>query len=143
MRWDTTLHSELNRFFNSAFEQAASRRWTPAMDLVEEADHYVLRADLPGMKLDDVSIEVNGDVLTLSGERARDPREGQGGFFHLERPTGSFSRTLTLPKGVDVDAIAATFADGVLEVRVPKPEQVKPRRIEISTGGAERELIEQ
>lgn len=135
MRWETTLQSELNRFFNTAFDQpTAGRRWVPAMDLIEVADHYVLRADLPGLSHEDVKIEVEDTVLTLSGERARDPREGHDGFFRLERPTGAFSRTLTLPQGVDADAISATFADGVLEVSIPKPEQAKPRRIEILRG---------
>ncbi len=132
MRWETTLQSELNRFFNTAFDQPAGRRWVPAMDLIEAADHYVLRADLPGLTHDDLEIEVEDTVLTLSGERARDPREGHDGFFRLERPTGAFSRTLTLPQGVDVDAITASVANGVLEVAIPKPEQTKPRRIEIS-----------
>lgn len=142
MRWETTLQSELNRFFNTAFDQPAGRRWVPAMDLIEVADHYVLRADLPGLSHDDVKIEVNDNVLTLSGERARDPREGHDGFFRLERPTGVFSRTLTLPQGVDADAIGASFADGVLEVTIPKPEEAKPRRIEI-TPASKQTLIEQ
>jgi HSP20 family protein len=126
--------------FNSAFDRAANRRWIPAMDLVETADHFLLRADLPGLRLEDVRLEVEDTTLTLSGQRARDPREGQDGFFRLERPYGAFSRTLTLPKGVDADAITASFADGVLEIAIPKPEQAKPRRIEI-TGGT-REVIE-
>jgi HSP20 family protein len=125
----------------TAFDQLANRRWVPAMDLIETADRFVLRADLPGMREEDVNIEVEDRTLTLSGERARDPREGQDGFFRLERPYGAFSRTLTLPKGVDVDAITASFADGVLEVAIPKPEQAKPRRIEITPGN--RELIEE
>jgi HSP20 family protein len=110
------------------------------MDLFETADDFVLRADLPGLKQEDVTIEVEDNHLTLSGERARDPREGQDGFFRLERPAGAFARTLTLPKGVDAEAITASFADGVLEVSIPKPEAVKPRRIEINAGT--RELIE-
>lgn len=139
MRWETTLQSELNRLFNSAFDAPAARGWVPAMDLVEAADHYVLRADLPGLTQSDVAIEVNDSTLTLSGERARDPREGHDGFFRLERPTGRFSRQLTLPKGVDVDAIAASFADGVLEISIPKPAESRPRRIEI---GARQATIE-
>jgi HSP20 family protein len=145
MRWEplrelNTLQTEMNRLFNTAFDQPASRRWIPAMDLVETADHFVLRADLPGLKQEDVKIEVEDGTLLLSGERARDPREGQDGYFRLERPYGAFSRTLTLPKGVDADAITASFADGVLEVAIPKPEQAKPRRIEITAG--DREVIE-
>lgn len=139
MRWETTLHSELNRLFNTAFDPRAAR-WTPAMDIVEAADHYVLRADLPGLRREDVAIEVHGDTLTLSGERASDPREGRDGFFRLERPFGAFSRTLTLPKGVDLDAVTAAFTDGVLEITVPKPAEAQPRRIEI---GDKQAVIEQ
>ncbi|MEA2126806.1 MAG: hypothetical protein QOI80_3588 [Solirubrobacteraceae bacterium] len=139
MRWEplrelNTLQSEMNRLFNTAFDPSTQRAWVPAMDLVENADHFVLRADLPGLKLEDVKIEVEDGTLTLAGERARDPREAKDGLFRLERPYGAFSRTLTLPKGIDVDAITATFADGVLEVAIPKPEQAKPRRVEITAG---------
>jgi HSP20 family protein len=140
MRWEPfrelqTLQNEMNRLFTTAFDPSTTGRgWLPPMDLFETADDFVLRADLPGLKQEDVKIEVEDNHLTLSGERARDPREGQDGFFRLERPSGAFTRTLTLPKGVDADAITASFADGVLEVHIPKPEQAKPRRIEIRPG---------
>ena len=141
MRWEPfrelqTLQSEMNRLFNTAFDPATTgtRGWLPPMDLFETADAFVLRADLPGMRQEDVKIEVEDNHLTLSGERARDPREGQDGFYRLERPYGAFTRTLTLPKGVDAEAITASFDNGVLEVAIPKPEQAKPRRIEITPG---------
>jgi HSP20 family protein len=141
MRWEPfrelqTLQGEMNRLFNTAFDPstAGSRGWVPAMDLFETAEAFVLRADLPGLRQEDVKIEVEDNHLTLSGERARDPREGQDGFFRLERPSGPFTRTLTLPKGVDAEAISASFGEGVLEVHLPKPEQAKPRRIEIRAG---------
>ena len=140
MRWEPfrelqTLQGEMNRLFNTAFDPtSASRGWLPAMDLFETAEAFVLRADLPGLKQEDVKIEVEDNHLTLSGERARDPREGQDGFFRLERPAGEFTRTLTIPKGVDAESITASFDNGVLEVQIPKPEQAKPRRIEIKAG---------
>jgi HSP20 family protein len=139
MRWEplrelNTLQSEMNRLFNTAFDQPGAGRWVPAMDLVESADHYVVSADLPGLKLEDVKIEVEDATLTVSGQRARDPREGRDGFYRFERAFGAFSRTLTLPKNVDAKAITATFADGVLELTIPKPEQAKPHRIEITPG---------
>ena len=156
VRWEPTreLHSiqqEMNRLFNTFFDAPATggsggaRRWVPAMDLVETDDHFVLRADLPGLEEGDVKIEVNENVLTVSGERRFEHEAKKDGFYRLERGAGRFERSLTLPEGVDFDAIAATFDKGVLEIRVPKPEQRKPRRVEIAVGGgapAEQPAIE-
>jgi HSP20 family protein len=127
----------MNRLFNTAFDAPAggnggSRRWTPAMDLVETDDHFVLRADLPGMEQSDVTIELEDNVLTVSGERKAEHQEKHEGFYRLERAFGSFSRSLTLPKGIDPEAVTAEFSNGVLEVHVPKPEERKPRKIEIA-----------
>jgi HSP20 family protein len=143
VRWEplrelNSLQSEMNRLFNTVFDAPQTggggsmlRRWVPAMDLVEAGDHFVLRADLPGMSEDDVSIEFEDGTLTLSGERKAEHEETKEGFHRVERSFGTFSRSLTLPKGVDADAVTASFDRGVLEVRIPKPEQKKPRRIEI------------
>jgi HSP20 family protein len=147
VRWEpvrelTTLQSEMNRLFNTFFDTptsgdgAPARRWVPAMDLVEHDDHFVLTADLPGVTQEDVSIEVQADVLTISGERKTSQESSGTGYYRLERSTGAFSRTLTLPEGVDPEAVEASFANGVLEVRIPKPEQRKPRRVSISVGDA-------
>ncbi len=128
--------SEVNRLFNTllAPEAGRSQRWSPAMDLVEAEDHYLLRADLPGMGEEDVSIEINENVLTVAGER-RDEQERQGqGWHRVERTFGHFSRSLALPEGVNADAVTASFDRGVLSIRVPKPEQRKPRRVEIRAG---------
>jgi HSP20 family protein len=113
------------------------------MDLVETEDHFVLRADLPGLSEDDVKIELEGSVLTISGERkARDEARGEG-FYRLERAYGQFTRALTLPEGIDGDGITASFDRGVLEVSIPKPEERKPRRVAIGvTGGAQSKTIE-
>jgi HSP20 family protein len=145
VRWEpfrelSSLQTEMNRLFNAAFEgsggspAAAARRWTPAMDLLETDEQFVLRADLPGLSEDDVSIELEDNILTVSGERKAEHEEKREGFYRMERSYGAFSRSLTLPKGVDPEAVTAAFDRGVLEVRVPKPEQRKPRRITISTG---------
>ncbi len=134
VRWEPAreLHlvqQEMNRLFNTFFDTPAgsagsgpARRWMPAMDLVETDDHFVLRADLPGLGEDDVRIEVDGNTLTVSGERTFEHEAKKDGFYRLERGSGSFSRSLTLPEGIDPEAIAASFDKGVLEVRVPKPE---------------------
>jgi HSP20 family protein len=102
----------------------------------------VLRADLPGMTRDDVKLEIEENVLTVSGERRTEHAENEQGFYRLERAFGTFSRSLTLPKGVDGDAVTASFTDGVLEVHVPKPAQAKPRRVEIAVGGEEPKVLE-
>ena len=147
VRWEplrelTTLQNEMNRLFGSAFDTptpgnaGALRRWMPAMDLVESEEHFVLRADLPGMSEEDVNIEVEERVLTISGERKAELTATKDGYQRFERAFGSFSRSLTLPDGIDAAAVSASFDRGVLEVRIPKPEQRKPRKISIGVGGA-------
>jgi len=153
VRWEpfrelSSLQTEMNRLFNTAFDTSpggnggGSRRWAPAMDLLETEDHFVLRADLPGMTQSDVNIELEDNVLTVSGERKAEHEEKREGFYRVERAFGSFSRSLTLPKGVDADAVTAGFDNGVLEVRIPKPEERKPRKITIGTAGEEPKTIE-
>jgi HSP20 family protein len=146
VRWEplrelSSLQNEMNRLFNTAFDAPATpgnggamRRWVPAMDLLETADHFVLRADLPGLTQDDVNIELEDSTLTVSGERKSEHEDKQEGYYRVERAFGSFSRSLTLPKGIDADAVTASFENGVLEIRVPKPEERKPRRISIAVG---------
>jgi HSP20 family protein len=127
--------SEIHRLFNTLFEDGnLQQRWVPAMDLVESEDHFVLRADLPGLGEDDVSIEIRDNTLTISGERKSEYERKERGWYRVERSTGAFSRSLALPEGVDADGVSAHFDKGVLEVRIPKPEQRKPRRVEIRAG---------
>jgi HSP20 family protein len=109
-------------------------RWAPAMDLVETEDAFLLKADLPGLSEEDVALEVQDNVLTLSGERRFEHEVKRDGYHRIERGSGSFARSLTLPDGVDPDAIAASFDRGVLEIRIPKPEAKKPRRLQIAVG---------
>ena len=105
------------------------------MDLVEAGDDFVLRADLPGLSEGDVNIELEDNVLTISGERKAEHEERKEGYYRVERASGSFSRSLTLPEGIDPERVHASFDRGVLEVRIPKPEQRKPRKVTISAGG--------
>jgi HSP20 family protein len=147
VRWEpfrelSTLQSEMNRLFNSVFESptgagngGAARRWMPAMDIVETEDDFVLRADLPGMSEDDVKIEFEDGTLTITGERKAEHETKNEGYYRVERAYGSFSRSLTLPQGVNPEGVTAKFDRGVLEVRVPKPVERKPRRIEIGASG--------
>ena len=151
VRWEpfrelSSLQTEMNRLFNAAFDtpggNGGRRRWMPAMDLVETDEHFVLRADLPGMTESDVNIELEDNVLTVSGERKSEHDERRDGFYRVERSFGSFSRSLTLPKGIDAEGVTAGFENGVLEVRVPKPEQRKPRKIAIGGRESEPQTIE-
>jgi HSP20 family protein len=136
---------EVDRLFDSFFGQSerGARRWVPPVDLVEADDHFVLKADLPGLSDGDVAIEVQDGTLRISGERKDEHEQRERGWYRIERSFGSFSRSLSLPDGVDPDRIKAEFHDGVLEVRIPKPEERKPRRIEISsTGNGEPAAVE-
>lgn len=157
VRWDPvreidSLQGEMNRLFSTFFETptgagggnggTATRRWIPAMDLVETGEHFVLRADLPGVTETDVNIEVENNVLTVSGERKTETEEKHEGYYRLERSMGAFSRSLTLPEGIDAEAVTATFADGVLEVRIPKPVHAQPRKVQIGVGGAAPKTID-
>jgi HSP20 family protein len=147
VRWDPireldSLQTDMNRLFDRFFgapaaNGTAGRRWIPAMDLTETDNSLVLRADLPGVSEDDVEIEVKDGVLTISGERKSDHEEKGEGFHRVERSFGRFSRALNLPDGVDADQVEANFDAGVLEVRVPKPEETKPTRIQIGKGSVE------
>jgi HSP20 family protein len=148
IRWEpareiNSLQQEMNRLFSTFFDTpagatggsaAGARRWIPPMDLVETDDQFILRADLPGMSEGDVDLALEDNVLTVSGERRIEHEDRGEGFYRLERASGAFSRSLTLPKGVDGDAITARFGQGVLEVRIPKPEQRKPRKLQIAVG---------
>jgi HSP20 family protein len=135
---------EVDRLFDTFFgaEREQGRRWIPPVDLVEADDHFVLKADLPGLSESDVSIEVQDGTLTISGERRSEEESKERGWYRIERSFGSFRRSLTLPDGVDPDGIAASFDRGVLEVRIPKPEERKPRRVEITAGNGSAPAVE-
>jgi HSP20 family protein len=107
------------------------RGWTPSIDLVREKDRYVLRADVPGIDPEEIKIEVEDGVLTISGEHAEEKEEKDKDYVRRERRYGSFSRSMTLPKGVEPDDIDATCKDGVLEVVVPAPKQEQKRAVTI------------
>jgi HSP20 family protein len=146
VRWDPireldSLQGDMNRLFDQFFDvragNAASRRWVPAMDLVETDDHLVLRGDLPGLTEDDVDIEIKDNVLTVSGERTAQHEDKAEGYHRVERSFGSFSRSLTLPHGVEPEKVEAKFENGVLEVEIPKPAEAKSTRVQIGKGTVE------
>ena len=147
LRWEpalelSSLQGEMNRLFKSFLGASGSgggdggtiRRWVPGMDVVETEDTFVLRADLPGMSEQDVKIELEDNILTVSGERKSEHEQSNQGYYRVERAVGQFARTLTLPEGVDPESVTANFDKGVLEVRIPKPEERKPRRVSIGVG---------
>ena len=146
IRWEPArelqaIQQEMNRLFGSAFDAqgglgngGGGSRWIPPMDLVEDDEHFVVRADLPGVEEKDVSVELEDNVLTISGERKSDTEQRKEGYYRIERAYGAFSRSLTLPEGIDAEGIKASFANGVLEVRIPKPEERKPRKVAINVG---------
>jgi HSP20 family protein len=126
------LLNRLHREFDQSFEAAArDASWTPAVDIHEEAQRFLVRADLPGVKPTDIEVTADKGVLTLRGERQIDKKEVDGHYSRVERVAGKFVRTFTLPDNVQTDAIKAQFKDGVLELTIPKVAKVEPRRIEI------------
>jgi HSP20 family protein len=147
IRWDplrevASLQNDMSRLMTSVFGAGNGEpsTWIPPVDAWETEDEFVYAFDLPGMTEDDVSIEFEDGALTVSGTRERKAEVSKDGGYRYERRFGSFSRTIGLPQGVSDDSISADYRNGVLEVHVRKPEQVKPRRIQIGSG--ERATIE-
>ena len=133
-----TLPAEVDRLFEDFFRPAPLRmNWAstgPAVDVEETPDAYVFRADLPGMSSKDLKITMNGDTLTLRGERKREEQKAEGAMHRIERSYGSFERAFTLEQPVRADQIQASYRDGVLEIHVPKADEAKPREIEVQVG---------
>jgi HSP20 family protein len=121
----------MDELFPTAGNGSRVTGFTPPLDVHETEDEYLVMVDLPGVKPGDVSMELNERLLTVSGSRVPDET---GDSQLLERPYGSFVRTLTLPNGVEGEAIVANYADGVLELHIPKPPEAKPRKIPIGSG---------
>ena len=128
------LQTQMNRLFDSVTGQSATageRVWLPAVDVRETKDDIVLSFDIPGVSEKDVQLSITGDLLTVKGER-RFEREASDATFHrVERLYGKFERSVQLPIMVQTDKVKATYRDGVLEVKLPKAEEVKPREIKI------------
>ncbi|MGH3029904.1 MAG: Hsp20/alpha crystallin family protein [Gaiellaceae bacterium] len=113
-----------------------SSTWLPAVDVWETDEELVLSFDLPGIPEDQIAVELDDNVLTVSGQRERTSEHSTERFYRFERRSGTFSRSVTLPAGVNEEDIKADYTNGVLEIRVPKPEEQKPRRIQIGSQGA-------
>jgi HSP20 family protein len=136
--WDpltdiATLRDEVGRVLGRTMGIGAKGHWIPPMDILDTADAVIVKAELPGMKASDITIECDADMLTLKGERKFEEHVDKERYHRVERAYGAFERTFRLPAGTDGTGITASFKDGVLELRVPKTEDVKPRKVEIST----------
>jgi HSP20 family protein len=141
VRWEPfeglgSLHSVFSDLFDGSFDRSqghpSKSTWYPAVDVLESKDSYLVRAELPGMKKDDIKVEVNDGTLTISGEsKSEKPAEGVE-YRHVERVATKFWRSFSLPEIAKQDGIEAAYKDGILEIRVPKAEEAKPRQIEIS-----------
>ena len=140
IRWEpfrelAQLQGEMSRFLNSVSDgqSRAARNWIPSIDVWETDSELVYAFDLPGLTEDQIAIEIHDDTLTVSGERRRATQEHNDRFYRFERQYGSFARGVGLPAGIDEGAISASYSNGALEVRVPKPEEAKPRRIQLGS----------
>ena len=145
VRWEpfreiASLQSDMSRLMNTVFgnETATgngqSRSWIPAVDVWETEQEVVYAFDLPGIPEEKISVEFENGTLVVSGERERSQEVSEDRLYRYERRFGSFSRTISLPQGVGEDAINADYREGVLEIRVKKPQAPEPRRIQIGSG---------
>ena len=139
VRWEpfrelASLQTEMGRWMNGLLEGngRTTQNWVPALDVWETPSEVVYAFDLPGIPEDSIAIEVKDETLTVSAERQKTQETDENGFYRFERRYGTFARAVGLPQGIDQEHIAARYENGVLEVRVPKPEEQKPRKIELS-----------
>jgi len=137
-RWDpfdelTTLRNRMDRLWSrmTTEDEPMLANWSPTSDVVETKDEILIKAELPGIEAKDVDIEIENGVLTLKGDRKAEKESEEKGYRRIERSYGSFLRSFTLPPNVEAEKIAANFANGVLEVHMPKKENAKPRSIKV------------
>jgi len=145
VRWDpwrniSTLHDRINRLFWEAFpegrmeeDEVGMSGWYPSVDIHETDEAIIVEAEFPGLKKEDISIEVKENVLTLKGERNEDKEVKAENYYRRERCFGRFQRSFNLPAAVDPEKIVASYRDGVLKVKITKPEEKKPKQIEIKS----------
>jgi HSP20 family protein len=135
VRWEpfgrefSSLANRLNQAFD--FERESFSNWCPPVDIYEDRDEVVLKAELPGMKKEDIDVRVENNVLTLNGQRKQEKEAKEDGYFRSERSYGTFSRSFTLPTTVDVKKISASYKDGILTVQLPRLEESKPKQIDV------------
>ncbi len=137
MREMTTMHDRFNRMFSDMFpstwfdEEMRFNNWHPAVDIYDQDDKVVIKAELPGVDKKDINVDLKDRVLTLRGERYHESEVKEEKFYRKERAYGKFERSFTLPAGLDPEKISADFKDGVLKIEIPKPEEEKPKKIAV------------
>jgi HSP20 family protein len=131
------MQDRINRIFGEAYRRSDDEvlhggDWTPPVDIFETKDHeIVLRAELPGLKREDIDLRVENSTLTLRGERKQEKDVAKESYHRVERAYGTFTRSFSLPTTVDTEKVRAAFADGVLTVTLPAREEAKPRQIQV------------
>jgi HSP20 family protein len=137
-RWEpfrvSDIQNEVNRLFDNFFGRPASttgRAWVPPVDMYATKDDVVLTLELPGVSEKDVNVSITGDLLTVKGERRFEHQANEQELLHVERTYGKFERLVQLPMAVQADRVKATYRDGVLEIKLPKAEELKPKEIKI------------
>jgi HSP20 family protein len=137
-----SLQNELSRFMNGLLEGngRSTQSWIPTADVWEREDEIVYAFDLPGISEDKISVELDDGALTISAEREREQTVEDGRYYRYERRFGTFTRTIGVPEGVTEDSVSASCKDGVLEVHVRKPEQAKPKKIQVGTGSEQKTI---
>lgn len=138
------LQREVNRLFETGerggslgrgnAEHTSTRIWAPAVDIAEDQAEIVVKAELPGLKQEDIDIELTGDTLIIKGERKFDDTQRKDNYVRIERAYGAFQRSFTIGVPVQNDAVSASYKDGVLEVHLPKSEETKPKKVVVSAG---------
>lgn len=139
-RWDpfrdlSVLQDRINRIFNESVRGAenASRAWAPVVDILETEGDLIVRAELPGLSREEIDIEITSETLTIKGERKMD-EENKDRYLRVERPYGPFQRSFTIGVPVEASKVKASYRDGILEIVIPKAEEVKPKKIEVTPG---------
>jgi HSP20 family protein len=130
-----SLRDEMNRLFDFSWPSRDSglfSGWSPALDVHDDKDNFIVTCELPGMKKEEIDISLHDGVLTISGERKQEHETGKGDTFRSERYFGKFQRSVTLPASVDGGKVKASYKDGILRVELPKAEEAKPRQIEVN-----------
>lgn len=131
------LQERMNKLFEDTFARGAQQEgvWTPAVDILEKTDEIILKMELPEVDQKDIDIKVEGNVLTIRGERKLEEGTKREDYHRLERPYGTFSRSFSLPNTVEQERVRATHKDGVLRVILPKKEETKPKQIKVEVEG--------
>jgi HSP20 family protein len=124
------MEDMFGRFF-PAWSEERGQAWMPAVDMIDEKDEILVKADLPGLDQKDIEVTVEDGTLTIRGERKAEKEEKKEGYYYAERSSGAFVRSLALPTGVEAEKVKATFKQGVLEVHLPKAKEAKGKTIEI------------